>query len=344
MDGTMKSLFILTPIFLLMMSEAHAVKFVIYTDQTDMSKANAVAETMKNTYPFNKNKVEFEVHLLKPDELDCGSRMKNEKGEIMQRTVTCDNTEKLNELTAKKGADQAMIVKNLDYHGGSSYEGGIPVMTTGSDPRVMLHEYMHTLGLCDEYEYPAEEANIYCSNMVKKPNAVVIEPLPYYSSDTHARREHMFDIPWYSGILETTKITSGSNLGTGVAGNDKEVPNNSDIPAVLSEPIGLYQGKTCKNASPVKKTWLPGGRKTVMDDYEAGLGAAMEQKVDEILRSKGAQPKMEVTPPRTATTAGKGESSSLPDIVVNDAPRNFFKDFIEAIGSFFSNIFKTISR
>lgn len=337
----MKKFFMLTPLFFMMMSEAHAVKFIIYTDQDDMSKANEVAETMKNTYPFNKNKVEFEVMLLNANELDCGSRMKNSKGEIMQRTVTCDNTEKLNALTAQKGADQAMIVKSLDYNGGSSYEGGIPVMTTGSHPRVMIHEYMHTLGLCDEYEYPAEEANIYCESMFKKPNAVVIEPLPYYLDDRHARREHMFDIPWFSGILETTKITTGTNLGTGMAGNEKEVPNNSTIPSVLNEPIGLYQGKTCKNSTPPKKTWVPGGRKTIMDDYEAGLGAAMEQKVDEILRSKGAQPKMEYTQP-TSTTA-RGESS-LPDVAIYDAPRNPFKDFFQAIGSFFSNLFKTISR
>jgi hypothetical protein len=337
----MKKLFLLPSILIFGISNAHAFKYVIYTDQPDGKKAKEVAETMKNTYPFNANGVEFEIVNLPSSQLDCASRTKDSTGKIMERTVSCDNTVGLNSMTARRGGDQAMIVKDLNYHGGSAAEGGIPVMTTGSNPRVMLHEYMHTLGLCDEYEFKAEEANLYCSGRNKRDNSVVIEDeLPTYINDAHARREHRFDIPWFGKILETTLITQGKSLGTGTVGNELEVPNNSNIPSVLNEPIGLYQGKSCKNATPSKKTWLPGGKKTVMDNYEAGLGAAMEAKVDEILKSKGTKSKLEYSQPSDTVT----NENSQPDVTVNDSPRNFFKDFFEALGNLFRDIFNSITR
>jgi len=336
----MKKLFLLSPFFILGMSNAYAYKYVIYTDQPDGSKAREVAEMMKNTYPFNKNNVEFEVVTVQPSELDCGSRTRDANGQIMERTVSCDNTDRLNSQTARRGGDQAMIVKDLNYHGGSAAEGGIPVMTTGSAPRVMLHEYMHTLGLCDEYEFKASEANMYC-DISNRPNAVIIyDERPSYSSDAQARSDHRFEIPWFGKILETTPITQGSKLGTGVVSNELEVPNNSDIPSVLSEPIGLYLGRMCKNASPPKKTWVPGGKKTVMDNYEAGLGAAMEAKVDEILKSKGTRPRLDYSQPSDTVN----QETSRPDITVNDTARNFFKDFFEALGNLFKSIFNSITR
>lgn len=328
------------PLFLLYAGQAHALKYVIFTDQPDGKKAEEVVQMMKSTYPFSAHNVDFEIVKLKKEELDCGSRSRDKNGEIIKRAVTCEGNNGFQNMAARRGGDQAMIIKDLDYHGGTSSSGGVPVMTTGSHPRVMLHEYMHTLGLCDEYDYPQSEADAHCDDMGDTPNATVFEPRPSYGSDEEARRIHTKDIPWYSSILETTKITNGSSLGTGTVANEKEVPNNSNMPLVLAEPIGLFKGRVCKNATKPKTSWLPGGKKTVMDDYTAGLGPYNEKQVEKILFSKGSSRKMEVKQPEVVV---RDEGSlELPE--VNDSPRNFFKDLFEMIGNFFKGLFNTISR
>lgn len=327
--------------FFMFVSPAYALKYVIYTDQSDASRAREVVELMKTTYPFNKHRMEFEIVQLKPEELNCGS------ANGIDRLLTCDqSTDAINAMTARRGGDQAMIIKDRAEHGGSGANGGIPIMASGSNARVMLHEYLHTLGLCDEYSYSASEANMYCDTMGVYPNATVIEPLPAYSSDNHARREHRIVIPWYGEINDSTKITTGSSLGTGPSSDEKEVPNNTNIPSVLSEPVGLYPGKICINASPAKKTWVPGAKKTIMDDYNAGLGAALEKKVDGLLKSKGAPPKMEYSaaPVETAEIKFTEESPAVAGPEVNDSPRSFLKDFFGWLGNLFEGIRRTLSR
>lgn len=80
-----------------------------------------------------------------------------------------------------------MIIKDSDKWGGSSLVGGgVPVITTGTSTKAMLHEYMHTLGLCDEYEYAASEAHFYCKGEAN-PNLVFIDPLDPYAADSMAR-------------------------------------------------------------------------------------------------------------------------------------------------------------
>lgn len=340
--------------FLLYAGQAHALKYVIFTDQPGGKKAQDVVEMMKTTYPFSAHDVEFEIVQATPAQLNCASKTKDSSGKIIKRAVTCEGTDGLQSWAARKGGDQAMVIKDLDYHGGTSSTGGVPVMTTGSHPRVMLHEYMHTLGLCDEYEFKASEANIYCANIKDDPNATVFEPRSSYSSDGEARRIHDGDIPWYGSILPSTLITTGSSLGTGETRKEKEAPNNTNIPAALGEPIGLYKGRVCKNASPAKTSWLPGGKITVMEDYEAGLGPYMEKKVEKILFSKGSERKMEPVerrvelPDRSDGQMGELEvvDGAYPngDTSVDDSPRNFFKDLFEAIGNLFKSIFQGITR
>ncbi len=322
-------------------TQVHAIKYVIFTDQADPKKAQEVIEVMKNTYPFSVHKVEFEIVKLKSSELNCGSRHQDTSGKTIERLVTCDDSG-FTAWASRKGGDQAMIIKDLPHHGGAGASGGIPVMTTASSPRVMLHEYLHVLGLCDEYEYAANEADAYCGpNVVNTPNTTYIEPRSGYANDAEARSAHSNEIPWYGDILRTTPIVSGSQLGTGSASNEKEAPNNSKIPAVLAEPVGLFKGKVCKNSTLKKTAWVPGGRKTVMDDYEAGLGAQTEKIVDKILKSKG-------TPSREFTFFQPAKAveieTSKPDPVVNDTPRNFFKDFFSMISEMIQNFSRGISR
>lgn len=327
------------------MTSVHAYKYVIFTDQPDGKKAKEVAELIKTTYPFNKLDVQVEVVKIPASRLDCKSNTRDNKGKVIERLVTCDGTEDIQRETAMKGADQAMIVKDLNYHGGSSYTGGIPVMSSASSPRVMLHEYMHTLGLCDEYEYDADEADRICQEIEATPNSVVIEPLRGgYGGDADARAKHGSAIPWYDDILAKTPITNGKNLGTGkVNFNQLSAPNNTKTPAALEEPIGLYQGKVCAQASKNKVTWHPGGRANIMENHEAGLGAPIEMAVERILTSKGTSRTLdaEMYEPKKKTKdiyVHQPDIAHSNDTVVNDSGRNLFKDFFQWIMGLFQAI------
>ena len=189
---------------------------------------------------------------------------------------------------SRLGVDQVFIVKESSVYGGSG--GSIPVITTNSTPRMILHEYLHTLGLCDEYTYSASEANIYCS--LSGPNMAIIEPNPAgYSSDLDARSQHMSAIPWKTLISENTPVTHSTPLKLGTGSVDSSIfatPNTTNSASTLGSKIGLYEGKTCINASPSKKSWQPGQEASIMEFLDAGLGASNEAMIENILKSRGA--------------------------------------------------------
>ena len=347
-----KTLLLLSLSFLSISAEAK--KFVIFTDQKDGAKAEEVKQEFLKTYPFSTYRIEFEIVVLKPEELDCKS-MYN-----IERNMGCENSDKLQERAIAMGGDQAMIIKDVDKHGGSG--GGVPVMTTKSPPNLMLHEYLHTLGLCDEYEYKKGESGNYCSGSIATPNMVILDVQSYYGSDPFARRTHMWDIPWFKKIEDRTPITNsgGKQLGTGtVDSNTKAGVNYSDSPSALSEPIGLYEGKTCRQYGASVRTWQPGGTATIMDVLEAGLGGPMEIVVDDILKSRGFKKKLDKTPDapkkrlkpvigETFATQQLGEGSVVPTprepTFVDDTSRSNEKPLFEWLSNLFRSIGDALSR
>ena len=350
MKHNMKKVLLMTCL-LAMSSSAHAIKFIIYTDEPSGQASEKIAETMKGTYPFNKFNVEFEIVKIDQSELDCQS------SNGVERAITCNNKEGFQADALLRGGDQAMIVKNSDKYGGSSVVGGgVPVVTSSSPPRIMIHEYLHSLGLCDEYEYKKEEADAQCASEVnrKTPNLVMITPEDPYNADMAARRTHQFDIPWYKDILPTTPITNagGKYLGTGDVNFSQNMePNNTGMASVLSEPSGLYKGKSCKNATRPKVVWHPGGSSTIMDKIENGLGAPLEKIVERILASKGAPKKMQVVeetqviPKRYIAAGEQPVYASAPapvpaPVEVNDSSRGFFKSFFDML----QNVLNTMTR
>jgi hypothetical protein len=267
----------------LLISNAHAYKMTIYTDQPDKDSADKVISTFKKTYPFNQFQIDFEVRLLKPEELKCAPLYG------ISRLLGCDTLNIARE-SAMKGVDQAMIIKHTPVYGGSG--GAIPVMSSSSPPSTLVHEYLHTLGLCDEYEYAVTEADKYC--MSGGPNMAMIAPDPKgYPSDADARSKHMGQIPWASLIKSTTKISRPPFLGTGSVNHSAlSSSNSSNEPNKMNSAIGLYEGKTCKNALISHRvSWQPGQEATIMEYLEAGLGAANEQIVAKILDAKGVKRK-----------------------------------------------------
>jgi hypothetical protein len=269
---------------LLFISNAFAYKMTIYTDQPDQTSANEVISTFKKTYPFNQFDMDFEVKVLSQSELKCAPI------NGIARLLGCDSTNVARDA-GRRGVDQALIIKHSSEYGGSG--GAIPVMSSGSPPATIIHEYLHTLGLCDEYEYSASEADYYC--MSGGANMVLIQPDPKgYFSDSDARSKHMGQIPWGSLIKSTTPISRPPFLGTAqVNFSTQSSWNNSSNPNKLNSAIGLYEGKTCKNATINKKvSWLPGGESSIMEKLSAGLGSANEQIVAKILASKGVRRKV----------------------------------------------------
>jgi hypothetical protein len=328
------------------MHSAYAYKYIIYTDESATNTSEKVAELMKKTYPFNTLNIEVEIVRVSSEELGCKSSLG------IDRLITCDNVSEIQKRAVERGGDQAMIVKNLPKYGGSSgVGGGVPVITNYSNPRVMLHEYMHTLGLCDEYEYSKNEAAIFCKDIKNSPNIAFIQPLPGYGSDEEARALHASAIPWFSDIVPTTPITNSNKLGTGVVDPTKKVyPNETNMASAVNQTTGLYQGKVCNNLEPRKFSWHPGGGATIMENVNAGLGAPLEKVVKQILIGRGATNKMQITEPddnndSSISDAGsRAIAQSEPPAQVNNSGRNIFKSFFGWLTDMFQNIGRALTR
>ena len=282
---SIKIILITTCLFIV--NSAYAYKFIIYTDQVPATSAQKVSNVIKTTYPFSKFDIEVEIVTLSPNELKCGS-----KGKV-DRLLVCSNSKKLQRSTIKAGGDQAIIIVNSSEVGGSAdIGGGVPVITSNMPDMTIIHEYLHTLGLGDEYEYANNETKNYCKKYKKVLNYVFIDPLDPYASDTMAKSIHMGEIPWFKDIIASTPITNsnGTRLGTQNSFVSYIYPINvTNKPTNSSELIGLYKGTTCKNATPPMATWQPGPDITVMGNRKAGLGPALEKIVEKIMISKGAK-------------------------------------------------------
>ncbi len=339
---------------ILISTQVHAMKYVIFTDQANTSKAREVVEVMKNTYPFSIYNLTFEIVHVPSTQLDCQSTQTGAASNVVLRLASCNDNAFGARSTLLNG-DQAMIIKDSPSYQGFGAAGGVPVITTGTSARAMLHEYMHVLGLCDEYEYTVAQADIYCLEG-NTPNTTYIEPRASYANDGEARSAHSSEIPWHGDILRTTPIVSGSQLGTGNVSREKEVPNNTKIPTALAEPVGLFKGRVCKNATVRKTAWVPGGKQTVMENVDAGLGAQMERTVDRHLKAKGAVPKQfgslqrarPVEPVQIGQINQPAQAvemeTSRAEPVVNDSPRNFFKDFFQSLADLFKGFSRGIGR
>ena len=278
---------VLALLSLFFISNAFAYKMTIYTDQPDQKSANDVLSTFKKTYPFNQFEIDLEIKVVKPEDLKCAPM------HGIARLLGCDSLN-IAADAGRRGVDQAIIIKHSPEYGGSG--GAIPVMSSSSPPSTIIHEYLHTLGLCDEYEYSASEADYYCSR--GGANMVLIAPDPNgYFRDADARTKHMGQIPWSSLIKSTTPISRPPSLGTGIVNHSIYAsPNTTSEPNKINSAVGLYEGKTCKNAAISKKiSWQAGGEATIMEFLDAGLGAANEQIVAKILESKGVRRKVSVT-------------------------------------------------
>ena len=237
----------------------------IYTDEPSHQKALGLVEYFKNTEPFRRLDINFNI-------FNC----KSENG--IDRLIVCDS-KLVSAVAAKSGMDQAFVVTNNPKYGGSG--GSVPVITTSAETpySMMIHEYLHTLGFGDEYAYSASEAEIYCKRSLFYINLAIIEPQPqgYSGGDAEARKIHSKDIPWYTVIQPTTWIAS-NRLGT--PGND-------------TNRVGLFPAQTCRKKAKPMTLWRPGSHTNVMEDLDQPLNE-LAPIVQATLASAGYTIKTEV--------------------------------------------------
>jgi hypothetical protein len=326
---------------------AQAYKFVIFTDEQSTNKSEQVIELFKTTYPFNGLDIEFEIVRVPAEKLECGP------GKIIERLIECNNLKAIQDEAVSRKGDQAMVVKNLPTFGGSAgIGGGVPVITNEASPRVMMHEYLHTLGLCDEYEYDKKEAEIYCPENKGAPNTAFIIPLDSYGGDAEARAIHGGSIPWFSDILVTTPITNGSSLGTGsVNFNKKSAPNPTDTRMMIDAVTGLYKGKVCNNSVVKKVSWHPGGSATIMENSEAGLGGPLEKIVQKLMIGKGARLKLQLDEPQPEVSSNYESNAGSTVLAqaetppqVDNSSRNIFKSFFGWLKDIIQSIGNALTR
>ncbi len=251
-------------------------RYVIYTDEPSQQKAQEVAHYFRTTSPFNEFDMEVVVKSMSQKELRC------ESYPDAQRLVSCD-TNYIQKKAMSENFDQAFVVSNKNYYGGSG--GQVPVITSAQDSPVSMiaHEYMHLLGFCDEYEYTKEEADYYCNEdyLTGRVNLVEIKPRSSgYTSDSEARSAHSGQIPWFSEITSNTPISAGA-LGT---------------PATHSQKIGLFQNSSCRLAAQKIYLWQPGGKNNIMLDLHAPI-EPYENLLRKALASAGLKRKPFPPPP-----------------------------------------------
>jgi hypothetical protein len=131
------------------------------------------------------------------------------------------------------------------------------------------------------------------------------------------------------------------------------------VPSALSEPIGLYEGKTCRQYGNSVRTWQPGGTATIMDVLDAGLGGPLEIVVDDILKSRGFKKKLDNTPdaPKKRLKPVVGEElatqqygegvvsqASKEPTFVDDTSRSNEKSLFDWLSNLFRSIGDAISR
>jgi len=225
----------------------------IYTDQKSLKHANDFVHEISNLSPFNEFEIEYKVIYISKEKLKCKSNKK------IERLPEC-RTFTLSVKAFMSGVDQLMIIKESNKYGGSG--GSIPIITTSTPPRALVHEFMHTIGFGDEYIFSENEAETYCSSLLlfvkNYLNLTQIKPIKSgYPDDSFAKNKHSKDIPWYSDISSQTPISNNNNLGT---------------PSDFNNNIGLFPAQRCLLAKVKKHLWQPGSGGTIMDSFNDPVG------------------------------------------------------------------------
>jgi hypothetical protein len=211
-----------------------------------------------------------QVHLTDDKAAGLPASCNDKGGTVPTRLISCQSaTTKtyIDGLLASEKATYAIIVKDESRYGGS---GGVtPVITTGSPASMAIHEFMHRLGFADEYGYYNScEADIYCEqqrdDVVSRSgygslpgtsfNVARFNAYASYKNDSEVRTRHASQLPWLPSVSKSTRLTTGSKLGTPEAGK-----------------IGIYRAIVCDKATKKTETWQSTSRPNIMQTLSTTL-------------------------------------------------------------------------
>lgn len=281
---------------------AWSVRILIVTDQPSKQRAKEARALFEQTAPFSfMNDLSIVIKSIQTNEATCvrpyvdlqnakdspllrgmpsscrdlysgkdqsPEAMKQRKA--MERTIRCQS-EKILNLAGETNADYMIFIKDSPDWFGTS--GEILTLSSKVPPEIAVHEFMHALGFGDEYNFPSRcEADIHCPHLMNLAyvNTTAFADFPPYSSDQSAREQHSRQIPWYGQIKASTKIVTGTELGT---------PDKSRI--------GLFQVGICDKATEKIKSWKPGTEITVMEKANtAYIPRSYWPRIAEVLRTK----------------------------------------------------------
>ena len=256
-------------------------------DEESRSRTASIIEEIEKIPPFDSliksGQIEFKAVGAEASKLGC------KQGKVIKRLIEC-NDDYAVRLAQKVNADRVVVISDTATGGAAGSVANIGTAGwgaklknwTGIDPfsSVVIHELLHTWGFTDEYTYPKNDAKIYCdkdgvAGRKSSPNVVVLKDRAPYSSDASAKSIHGPEIPWFGGIKPSTKITTGSNLGTPKEGSffSKEVV------------VGLFPAGVCDNSEPPIPTWKPTDQISIM---ETTVGEIPEAYHAHIYRAVGA--------------------------------------------------------
>jgi hypothetical protein len=259
-------------------STAMANKLLILTDEQSGAKAHEIAKLIQSTLPFKllkSSEFTIEVEVLDPKikpiacaakriqytdaeiyslqywskakgiEISAADLQKYKDGYTIDRLVECD-TPTLASLGVQYQGDRMLFVHTSPYEGGSG--GSIPVILSSSRSSIGLHEWLHTFGLADEYEYAQQEAPFFCAK-TDWVNVAIFNDAPPYAGNDDVRIRHKDQIPWLPYLSATAALTTDGHLGSPEFGN-----------------LGIFRSRTCKLVTPELKSWKPTGYPTIMED------------------------------------------------------------------------------
>jgi hypothetical protein len=219
-------------------AQSNPFKIVLVADPQAKARAQEFKTYILAKEPFKSlaSEIEISISEMSVADLSCGNTIPTSP-----RIITCDRN-KIARRLSEVGAHNALVFTSKGSGGAG---GSIPVASTDYPLSTMLHEFLHTAGLQDEYHYSESEQTHYCNPPLKGANVALIKPNPAFANKQVALNKHGSEIPWNSYILQATPISTTQALGS---------PGTT----TYQNSAGLYEGGHCsKKANLTEKIYRP---------------------------------------------------------------------------------------
>jgi hypothetical protein len=131
---------------------------LLLTDESRAAGAAIVERTFRQTPPFSCMDLNIVVVRVSPQELNCRPHSRSHNGRHLDRFISCEsagNSFADRRRSAARAAKVLIIVDHSAPGGSAQVSGTRALVTTAAlyqQPKIGIHEFMHTLGFEDTYE------------------------------------------------------------------------------------------------------------------------------------------------------------------------------------------------